>query len=288
MTNPGLVGTTTQTNDRGFEVNPAGTLSTEGLISYWPLTETVGPRRDIFGNNHVYVTNPYAAYDTDLQYGGDSDYPASAASTLHPDERVAVMAGNNVGTSSSDGQTNRDRCLSTSSQFPYHVAGVHRGYSMAGWVYVNYAYLSGGFGVIAGPTNGDGNDGFTIFQKNVGGDQRLACYHANNNQGDAGLNSTVNLSTSTWYFVCSTWLESTAARTITVNETTTSETLSGTYNGTGVTDTTWRFCLGRQAHDGYTWTWNGSLSHWSFWERALKADEITALYNGGKPNRLAT
>lgn len=273
-----------------FEVNPTEILSTDGLISYWSLTEPDGVRRDIVGENHVYVTDPYDSFSTSLQYGGTSIYPQAVASTLHSADAYVVSLDGNTTT---DYTTNRDRCLATNDRFPYRVNGFKRGYSIAGWVYVTHLFddpTTSQFGMVAGNKNAmasvSGSSGFGIIQKDVSGDNRFNVGNQNNNQNDAGLTSTVNLSLSTWYFVCATWKESTGARTITVNTTTDSETVGATWNGIGTVDSTNCFYFGRQGNGAYPWTWPGYISHFSLWDRALSASEIAALYNNGTPNRL--
>jgi hypothetical protein len=275
---------------QGFEVDPLGVLSTDGLVSYWPLNEAGGIRRDRVGQNHVYVTDPYSGWSTDLQYGGTSIYPAVVASTLHSGDAYVVSLDGNTTT---DITTNRDRCLATNDRFPYHVNGFKRAYSIAGWVYVNHLFddpTTSHQGMIAGNKNSmgsvPGSSGFGISQEDISGNNNFKVTNQNNNQNDAGLVSTVNLSLSTWYFVCVTWEESTGTRTITVNSTTESETVASTWNGIGTVDTTNRFLFGRQGNSTYPWTWPGYISNFSLWERALSADEITALYNNGTPNRL--
>lgn len=278
---------------QGFEVDPLAVLSTDGLVSYWPMTEAGGVRRDQFGDNHVYVTDPYNTWSTDLQYGGTSAYPAAVASTLHSGDAYVV---NLVGNTTTVGTTNRDRCLATDDRFPYRVNGFKRAYSMAGWFYVNHLFndpTTSWGGIIVGNKNAmaltSTSSGFGLIQKDYGGDNHFSIGNQNNNQSDAGLVSTVNLALSTWYFVCVTWDQPTAARTITVNTTTDSETVPTSptdYNGIGTPSSTNRFIFGRQTNSDYPWTWPGYISNFSLWERALSATEITALYNNGTPNRL--
>jgi len=275
---------------QGFEVNPLAVLSTDGLVSYWPLTEAGGIRRDRVGQNHVYVTDPYNTWSTDFQYGGTSIYPAVVASTLHSGDAYVV---NLVGNTTTVYTTNRDRCLATDDRFPYRVNGFKRAYSIAGWVYVNHLFddpTTSWGGIIVGNKNAfaltSTSSGFGLVQKDYDGDNHFGLSNQNNNQDDPGLVSTVNLSLSTWYFVCATWEQSTGARTITVNSTTESETVAGTWNGIGTVDATNRFIFGRQTNSNFPWTWPGYISNFSLWERALSADEITALYNNGTPNRL--
>lgn len=252
---------------QGFENDPTGSLS-ESLVSAWSLTELAGPRRDSAGSLDMRTTSntryssgatPNTGVSTGVKHTGDKfvaqfdGSPDGANISLNKDEMMFAPLANNF--------------------------GERTAMSFAAWVYVDSTYNAAKFGMIASQQNSDLQDGWFLGQYEVSTNQQFSFVFGTANV-HTGLNSTTNLSTSTWYHVVCTW--DGTNRTLYVNgssEATDTPTLFGALDGTA------QFNFGRSTHTSFPWTWHGRMCHAAMWIKSLSAAEVTTLYNGGVPNR---
>lgn len=125
-----------------------------------------------------------------------------------------------------------------------------------------------------------------VFVGKYGGAGEYALYYALSTdtfrcstfpQLDAIVTPPGGVQTGQWYFLTCSHNATTHTNTITVNNTYTHTSSSGSEP----TDTTAEFSIGRFQPSGSTMYLNGRVDSVGFWKRILTSDEITELYNSG-------
>lgn len=143
-------------------------------------------------------------------------------------------------------------------------------FTLAGWVYLD------SLGVIrwaaAKYTTGTTQE----YGINVDTANQMNFFVSNNGTAFTNVvNTSVTLTTATWYFICA-WHDATAN---TINLSVNNGTAASAAHTTGVWNGAASFVLGARAAG--TEPWNGRLDAWGVWKKVLTAGERTTLYNAG-------
>lgn len=215
----------------------SGSTLYTGLQAFWKLAEASGTRADEWGDNDLTDNNTVTGNPGKI--GNACQFTAANSEYLSVVDNAALSMGD----------------------FDFTIAG---------WVYLD------SLGVLR----------WAVSKYGSGTTQEYGIYVDTSNRmnffvsPDGTLftlvtNTSVTLTTGTWYFVCA-WHDATAN---TINLSVNNGTAASAAHTTGVWNGPSSFLLGARAAG--TEPWNGRLDAWGVWKKALSASERTTLYNAG-------
>lgn len=216
----------------------------ENLISYWPLDEPAGTRRDATITGHTLTDN-----NTVTGAEGPSLYLPRAAQ--HTAANIEYLSRVDNDTLSVEAQS----------------------FSVCAWAY------SDAFGtdrmVVAKDSNAAGNREYHLIYANSVSRWVMRLQNSTTNLLTLVASAAGAPATATWYFLTITYDHPTRRAKLYVNAGTPAEdTASGDVTASGAP-----FTIGAFGNTGARW--DGRTCGVGFWKRVLTADDITWLYNGG-------